>query len=173
MCSSDLLAQTDHWQELMRLRDSQREQRRSAIQVVRGDELPLESNAQGDMRWYLHPAIKDTALSTLMFFRQEIPPGGRSGRLKFQGGQVMYITQGRGHTIIDGVKHAWEAGDIVNLPLRREGLIIQHFNASDSETAIFVACEPNWFECLGVDRGCGFEQMENAPGYRAPPSGGA
>ena len=37
------LAQTDHWQELMRLRDSQREQRRSAIQVVRGDELDRKS----------------------------------------------------------------------------------------------------------------------------------
>ncbi len=162
------LAQTDHWQELLRMRDAQREQRRAAVQVVRGDELPLENNAQGLMRWYTHPAIKDTVLSALMFFRQEIPPGSRSGRLKFQGGQVMYIAQGRGHTLIDGVKHAWEAGDVVNLPLKREGIIVQHVNTHESETAIFVACEPNWFECLGVDRGCGFEQIEASPDYPRP-----
>jgi gentisate 1,2-dioxygenase len=161
------LARKNYWQDLIRMRDEQREQRRSAIQVVRGDELPLENNAQGLMRWYMHPAIKDTVLTALMFFRQEIPPGGRSGRLKFQGGQVMYVTQGRGHTLIDGMKHAWEAGDILNLPLKREGLVIQHFNTHESETAIFVACEPNWFECLGVDRGSGFEQLEESPDYRA------
>ena len=166
------LARKNYWQELMRLRDEQREQRKSAIQVVRGDELPLENNAQGLMRWYMHPAIKDTVLSALMFFRQEIPPGGRSGRLKFQGGQVMYVTHGRGYTLIDGVKHAWEAGDILNLPLKREGLIIQHFNTHESETAIFVACEPNWFECLGVDRGSGFEQIEESPDYRAARANG-
>ncbi len=165
---TERLAQTDHWQELLRLRDAQREQRRSAIQVVRGDELPLENNVQGLMRWYMHPAIKDTALSALMFFRQEIPPGSRSGRLKFQGGQVMYIARGRGHTLVDGVKHAWEAGDVVNLPLKREGIVVQHFNSDETETAVFLACEPNWFECLGVDRGSGFEQIEASPDYRRP-----
>ena len=53
-----------------------------------------------------------------MFFQQEIPPGSRSGRLKFQGGQVIMILEGRGYTLVDGVKHTWEAGDVLNLPLR-------------------------------------------------------
>jgi hypothetical protein len=39
------LAQTNYWNELVALRDRQREQRKSAIQVVRLSELPLESNA--------------------------------------------------------------------------------------------------------------------------------
>jgi len=29
-----------------------------------------------------------------------------------------------------------------------------------------VAAEPNWLECVTVDRGCGFEQLEDAPEYR-------
>jgi len=165
---AERLARTDHWNELLRLRDAQREQRKTAIQVVRGDELPLESNVQGLMRWYLHPAIKDTVLTAMMFYRQEIPPGSRSGRVKFQGGQVMYITKGRGHTLIDGVKHAWEAGDVVNLPLKREGIVVQHFNASDTEPAMFLSAEPNWFDCVGVDRGSGFEQLEPSPDWRGP-----
>jgi gentisate 1,2-dioxygenase len=117
------------------------------------------------MRWYLHPAIRDTILSTLMLYKQEIPPGSRSGRLKFQGGQVMYILEGRGHTVLDGVRHSWAAGDVLNLPLKRDGIVVQHFNDDPTARAVFLACEPNWFECTGVDRGSGFEQIEDSPDF--------
>jgi hypothetical protein len=26
--------------------------------------------------------------------------------------------------------------------------------------------EPNWLACTGVDRGCGFEQLEDAPTFK-------
>jgi gentisate 1,2-dioxygenase len=160
------LAEVNLWEALMALRDRQRAERRTAVQVVRLAELPLERNQQGLMRWYLHPAIRDTVLSTLMIYRQEIPPGSRSGRLKFQGGQVMLIIEGKGHTLLDGVRHAWEAGDVLNLPLRRDGIAVQHFNADPEKPAVFLAVEPNLFAATGVDRGCGFEQLEPSPDYR-------
>jgi hypothetical protein len=160
------LAEVNFWDALLALRDRQRDERRTAVQVVRLAELPLERNQQGLMRWYLHPAIRDTVLSTLMIYRQEIPPGSRSGRLKFQGGQVMLIIEGKGHTLLDGVRHAWEAGDVLNLPLRRDGIVVQHFNDDPEKPAVFLAVEPNLFAATGVDRGCGFEQLEPAPDYR-------
>jgi len=159
------LAEVNHWDELLKLRDRQREQMRNGIQVIKEAELPLEMSRQGLMRWYLHPSIKDTCLTVLMFYQQEIPPGSRSGRLKFQGGQVMMITDGQGYTVIDGVKHSWKAGDVLNLPLRADGIIVQHFNTDPNNVAKFVATEPNWFEGVSVDRGCGFEQLEDAPEY--------
>jgi hypothetical protein len=161
------LAQTNFWEQLLALRDRQRAQKAAGIQVVKEAELPLETNRQGLMRWYLHPEITDTALSTYLFFSQEIPPGSRSGRLKFQGGQVIYIVEGRGYTLLDGVRHPWKAGDVLNLPLKRNGIIVQHVNEDPERPAKFVACEPNWFACTGVDRGSGFEQLEDAPEYRA------
>ena len=160
------LAEINYWGRLMALRDRQREDRRQGIQVIKGSELPLETNSQGLMRWYLHPEIRDTVLSTLMFFQQEIPPGSHSGRLKFQGGQVMMILEGQGYTLVDGVKHPWVAGDVLNLPLRPRGIVVQHFNSDPAKPARFVAAEPNFFECTSVDRGCGFEQLEDAPEYR-------
>ena len=96
------LAQTNHWDEILALRDRQREQVRSGIQVIKQSDLPLETSRQGLMRWYLHPAIMDTVLSTLSIYRQEIPPGSRSGRLKFQGAQILFIVEGRGYTMLDG-----------------------------------------------------------------------
>ena len=160
------LAKVDHWDEILKLRDRQRDRTRDGLQVIKESELPLEVSRQGLMRWYLHPAIKDTCLSVLLFFQQEIPPGSRSGRIKFQGGQVMLILEGEGYTLIDGVKHPWKAGDLLNLPLRTDGIIVQHFNTDRERPALFVAAEPNWLECTSVDRGCGFEQLEDAPEFR-------
>jgi hypothetical protein len=160
------LAEHNYWDELLALRDQQRVQRAKGMAVIKQGGLPQETNRQGLMRWYLHPAIKDTVLNTQIFFEQEIPPASRSGRFKFQGGQVIMILEGRGYTLVDGVKHAWEEGDVLNLPLRAKGIIVQHFNTDPVKPARFVAAEPNWVECTYVDRGCGFEQLEDAPEYR-------
>ena len=122
------LAKHNFWDELLALRDEQRVQRGKGMAVIKQGGLPQEINRQGLMRWYLHPAIKDTVLNTQIFYEQEIPPGSRSGRLKFQGGQVIMILEGSGYTLVDGVKHAWEEGDVLNLPLRARGIIVQHFN---------------------------------------------
>jgi hypothetical protein len=160
------LAEHNYWDELLALRDQQRVQRSKGMAIIKQAGLPQESNRQGLMRWYLHPAIKDTVLNTQIFFEQEIPPSSRSGRLKFQGGQVIMILEGSGYTLVDGVKHAWEEGDVLNLPLRAKGIIVQHFNTDPVKPARFVAAEPNWVDCTYVDRGCGFEQLEDAPEYR-------
>lgn len=159
------LAQRNFWDELIKLRDRQRNETKDALQVIRGDELPQELNSQGLMRWYMHPDIKDVVLSTFIFFEQEIPPGSRTGRLRFQGGQVMIILEGTGYTLLDGVKHHWEATDVLNLPIRGPGIVVQHFNLDKEKPAKFVAVEPNWFACTTVDRGSGFEQIEEAPEY--------
>jgi gentisate 1,2-dioxygenase len=163
---TEKLAKVNFWNELLALRDRQREQQKTAVQVVRRAELPLESNSQGNMRWYLHPSITDTVLSTLMICEQEIPPGSRSGRLAFQGGQIMFIVEGNGYTLIDGVKYQWKARDVLNLPLKRDGIVVQHFNTSDTVPARFLVVEPNLFAALGVDRGSGFEQIEAAPEFK-------
>jgi hypothetical protein len=74
--------------------------------------------------------------------------------------------EGKGYTILDGVKHAWEGGDLLNLPLRSKGIVVQHFNTDQVNPVKFVATEPNWTECTFVDRGSGFEQLEDAPEYK-------
>jgi len=164
------LAETNFWGELLALRDRQRAERKDGMQVLKRRDLPVEVNRQGTMRWYMHPEIKDTVLSTYLCFEQEIAPGSRTGRLKFQGGQVIYVIAGRGYTLLDGVKHPWAAGDVINLPLRRGGIVVQHFNDDPHEPARFLAVEPNLLACTSVDRGSGFEQLEDAPEFRRQPA---
>ena len=115
---SETAATPTLWDAFLQLRDEQRENTKGAPPVIKGNKLAQETNQQGLMKWYLHPAIKNTVLSTFMFFEQEIPPGSRSGRIRFQGGQVMIILEGKGYTLVDGVKHFWEGGDVVNHAVR-------------------------------------------------------
>ncbi|MDP2727826.1 MAG: cupin domain-containing protein [Dehalococcoidia bacterium] len=157
---------TDRLEELFQRRDKERAQKAGSIAVVKGAKLPWETNRQGKMRWYLHPGIENTVIRSLLVFIQEIPPGSRSGKEKHQGGRIHFILEGKGYTILDGVKHEWEAGDAVVLPVKPDGVTFQHFNADPANPVRFIAAEPNLYDALGVDMGSGFEQLEDAPEYK-------
>ena len=150
--------------ETMKLRDRQRLQMKNAIWLVKGKDLPWEHNPHGVMRWYLHEAMDDTAVRTLNFYIQEIPKNSRSGKLRYQGNAVIYIIQGKGYTVMDGVKYEWKADDVIQLPLRRDGVIFQHFNSGDIPVR-FAFCEPNLLHATMVDRGSGFDQIEISPDF--------
>ena len=149
--------------ELIRMRDEQRERMKTAIKVVKGEELPLEKNANGYYRWYIHPSMKDRALNTLMLWVQEIPPGGCTGKQRHQGGRLHLVVEGRGYTVVDGVKHDWERWDYIHLPLKPEGVVFQHFNSDPQKPAKLVVAEPNLVDAIGMDLGINFEQLEPAP----------
>ncbi len=155
----------NHWDEIIALRDKQRENLKDPIIIVKGAKQQQENSAMGLLRWYMHPAMQNNCLQTMNFYEQELPPGSRSGRLQFQGGQVMFILEGEGYTLVDGVKHPWAANDVLNLPLRRDGIVVQHFNGLTDKPAKFVVVEPNLFQTATVDRGAGFNLIEASPDY--------
>jgi len=134
--------------------------------VVDGEDLPWEVNELGMMKWYLHPLIEDTGIHSLIIYVQKLPPQSRSGRLRLQGGQAIYIVEGSGYTTLDGVKFFWQEGDVLQIPLRWNGVIFQHFNSDPNREAILICAEPNYVHSLGVDRGSGFEVLESAPEFK-------
>src|SRR5712692_238575 len=152
--------------EWLALRDQQRSIRASSPFVIKGSQLPWETNPQGMMRWYLHPALTQSCHRALIFFLQKIPPGSKSGIQHSQGGIVHFVVQGKGRTVINETAHAWETGDLVQLPLLPEGVTFQHFNEDNSSDVLLATCMPNLSEPLGVDRGSGFFQLEAAPEFR-------
>ncbi|MBI2953581.1 MAG: hypothetical protein HYY30_04650, partial [Chloroflexi bacterium] len=154
------------YDELIKIRDEQRQEKENAVFVVDGEDLPWEVNPQGIMRWYTHPEIKDTATRSLLVYVQKILPESRSGLLKFQGGQVIYFMEGKGHTVIDGVNFHWEAGDVLQLPMRWDGVVHQHFNDDPKTEAQLLCVQANFIHALGVDRGSGFEQLAACPEYQ-------
>lgn len=150
-------------ERLFEIRDQQRDQKRKGRVIVPFKDLPWEQNRHGKMKWYAHPDIKENCLNQMLFWVQEIPPGGRTGKQQSQGGQVGFIWRGKGYTLIDGVRFDWEKDDLLNLPVRTNGIVVQHFNLDANEPARIMFIEPNLLFALGVDRGSGFEQVEDAP----------
>jgi len=148
---------------LYRLRDRQREDQRKGAWLIKGRDLRWESNRQGKMKWFLHPALNRTSIRSMIVFEQEIPAGGRSGAQKTPGGSVLYILKGKGYTLLDGVRHDWQAEDLVNIPIRAQGVVVQHVNADPRHPVRFVSADLNLVDILGVDRGAELEQIEAAP----------
>jgi gentisate 1,2-dioxygenase len=144
---------------LIDLRDQQRARWSAGQSVVAGRDLPWENNELGRQKWYMHPDMTENSLSSLLFWVQEIPPGGKSGRLHYQGGTVGYVWAGRGYTLIDDDRYDWTAGDVLNLPVRTDGITVQHVNLDEDEPARLVLTEPNLLDALGVDRGCGYHPL--------------
>jgi hypothetical protein len=160
------LRSLNFYDELIKLRDQHRKREKQAVFLVKGDELPWEINPQGKMRWYLHPSIDDTVIQTLIVYLQEIPAASSSGKQKCQGGTVIYVVEGKGHTVIDDVSYSWETDDVVQLPIRPDGIVFQHFNDDPHRPAQLICAEPNLLPIMGVDRGSGFEQLSAAPEYK-------
>jgi quercetin dioxygenase-like cupin family protein len=148
---------------LYQLRDRQREHQRKGAWLIKGRDLGWESNRQGKMKWFLHPALNTTSIRSMIVFEQEIPAGGRSGAQKTPGGSVLYILEGKGYTLLDGVRHDWQAEDLVNIPIRAQGVVVQHVNADPRRLVRFVSADLNLVDILGVDRGAELEQIEAAP----------
>ena len=148
---------------LYRLRDRQRQNQRQGAWLIKGRDLPWESNRQGKMKWFLHPALNNTAIRSMIVFEQEIPAGGKSGAQKTPGGSVLYILEGKGYTLLDGERHDWQAEDLVNIPIRAEGVVVQHVNADQRRPVRFISADLNLVDILGVDRGAEFEQIEAVP----------
>jgi gentisate 1,2-dioxygenase len=75
----------------------------------------------------------------------------------------LYILEGRGYTLLDGERHDWQAEDLVNIPIRAQGVVVQHVNADPRRRVRFVSADLNLVDILGVDRGAELEQIEAAP----------
>ena len=138
------------YEALLARRDAERARRADALLVVDGEAQPWEDTPQGRIRWYLHPDLTDRALQTMGLYVQELAPRSRSGRYRWQGGEMIVFLEGRGVSEVDGERFEWEAG-----------VTICHHNPHD-EPARFVCAWPNFPAVLGVVMGSGLEQLETA-----------
>ncbi len=65
-------------------------------------------------------------LQSMQSSLEEILPGGRSQKHGHQNSALLYVLEGQGYDIHDGVRHDWSAGDLVVVT---PGCVHQHFNA--------------------------------------------
>src|ERR1700733_8536884 len=109
-------------QELNRLR--------SLPRVRKGSETPFSGYPQMYNRDYLIPA--HGLGQTLHIHLEEYAPGGVSQKHGHVNEAVVYILDGSGAEVQDGVPYEWEAGDIA---IVHNNCVHQHFNRSTEKPA--------------------------------------
>ena len=133
--------------------------------VVKAKERPWDLHRQAKSKRFLspfEPELADTARLEWDVFLQTFTE--RSGKHRHQGGLVIFILEGKGHTIIDGVRHDWEAGDLMLLKMTPGGVEHQHFNDDPTHPARWMALVYWPFFDVG---GSEITQLENSPLYDA------
>ncbi len=93
--------------------------------VIKSDELVFKTSLDGGIQALHVNANNGFANRQIGGFIREIPPGWSSGGHRHNMEAIIHVLEGRGYTVIDGVKHEWKAGDTMSVPPMSDH---QHFN---------------------------------------------
>ncbi len=129
--------------------------------VIKGKDVPWLQGRQAKVRHLLHPLKQEAAVTGWMFFLQDIR--SHSGKHRHQGGLAIYIIEGKGWTTVDDVRHDWEEGDLILLPIKPQGVVHQHFNANPGTPCKWLAMIYHHFYPALC---CEHEQKEVHPEYK-------
>ncbi len=131
----------------------------TGVKVIRGKDNPFALNRQGYIRHYAHEERTDLACPNWAIFSHDIRV--HSGRHRHQGGYHLFVIKGVGYTTVDGIRYDWKEGDLILLPIKKGGVVHQHFNL-DGKPSRWVAFNHLRFaETYGRFR----EQKEVIPDY--------
>lgn len=106
--------------------------------VIKSSDRDWELNRQGPQKHILQPRLfDDHALREWRVFLHEIR--SVSGKHTHQGGLVIFVLEGQGYTVIDGIRYDWEPGDLILLPVKPGGVEHQHFNLNPGQRCMWIA----------------------------------
>lgn len=152
----------DHYEVLLDQWKRIRENAKSGRAVTRSKEMPWQQNAQALVKYFYYPTIEDdVATKDWMVFVQDIRT--HSGKHRHQGGLALYVIEGTGWTVVDGQRFDWEAGDLILLPVRPNGVEHQHFNAQQGKPCKWLAfIYTHYMRCTGHQ----MQQEDKHPEYQ-------
>lgn len=126
----------EHW--LKFAKEKSRRKQEGKV-VIKGKDIPWEQGRQGLVKHYLHPQNWDEVgvpywLIGLSQVRRH------SGKHKHRGGgHYLFVLDGEGYTINNGVKREWRKGDLQLMAINPEGNEHQHFNSRPDQPSEFLA----------------------------------
>lgn len=109
--------------------------------VLRADEAVIErSEHQGDWKVTLVDRFLGFENRILGMYIHQLPPACHTETHK-HGQATIYVLSGRGYSIVDGERHDWQAGDLINVPA---GFWHQHFNLDEERVSqhLLISTQP-------------------------------
>lgn len=150
----------DFYESTMKFYADRRNMYTTGKVVIKGSERPWEKTRQAILKHFFHHDMGDSACRDWLFFQQDIR--SKSGKHRHQGGLCIYVVEGKGWTTVDEVRHDWEEGDLILLPIKPEGVVHQHFNAEPGKPCVWLAMiYLPWVNAFGNE----LEQKEAAPDW--------
>lgn len=130
--------------------------------LLKGKLQPFQQGRQGLIRTYCHDSMKDLAADKWAIFVHEIKT--HSGKHRHQGGLTIFVLSGKGYTVVDGVRHDWDPGDLICLPIKKGGVEHQHFNLAPGSDCRWIAFSyMPFFDHVASE----FTQTEVSPLFKA------
>ncbi len=106
--------------------------------LIKANERTWEVSRQGKTKNFMYPnLLPENALQDWAVFQQDIVT--HSGKHRHQGSLVIFVLEGRGYTVVDGVRQDWKKGDLILLPLKQGGVEHQHFNLEPGKPCKWIA----------------------------------
>ena len=102
------------------------------------------------------PAILGSMVQTMAMFIAEIPPGDHNVGHRHFNEAMIYILEGRGHSIVDGQRYDWAEGDVISVPIDKWH---QHFNDDPDKRVRYLGITN-----LPLLRAMGLSTLEDAAG---------
>lgn len=126
------------YEQLFESREAFQERQQTGKIVIRQSDREYELNRQGRILWFMNPfSYEDVCLSDWLLFIHDIRT--HSGRHRHQGGLGLFVIEGKGYSVVDGVRYDWEEGDFILLPFKENGVEHQHFNREPGKGCKWLA----------------------------------
>ena len=129
--------------------------------IIKGKDNPFQQSRQGMLRFLLHQTQWDTvAVPFWSVFINRVKTHG--GKHTHQGGLAIYVLEGKGYSVVDGIKYDWKKDDLILLPVQPGGVEHQHFNENPGEPCEWIAFV---FEPMGAAAATRMEQKTEHPDW--------
>ncbi len=145
---------------------SDREKRAALPHVLKDKEVPWKQGAQAYRKHYVHwgPGhhYENAPVGSMTVAKQLLPPMGKGGKHRHYNEALLYVIEGEGYELHDGVKFPFETGDLACVPTY---CVHQHCNDSKNWVSVFYCTPADFFDLLGIQS---TEQIEMHPNYQPP-----
>ncbi len=126
-----------HYEHQIQYFEGNIQRHQTGRRVVKFKEIPWEQNKQGRIKFYCSTKPHDLAAPGWIAFQHHI--NTQSGRHIHQGGTFIYIIDGKGYSVLDGVRYDWKKGDLIVIPIKPGQVEHQHFNEDPNKPVRWVA----------------------------------
>ena len=128
----------DHYEALVQRLGGLVAERQKGKRLVKWKDTEWVQTRQALIRFYSSPIVwHQIAAPGWHVFHQRVQK--QSGKHTHQGGLPIYVIEGKGYSVVDGVRYDWKKGDLILLPMKPGGVEHQHFNEDPDNPPQWIA----------------------------------